>query len=172
MLKKLIKVPARVVIDTGPLLLFLAGNYNPESLPKMKRIKYDGGPCNKMHYDVLLQYLNHTKEILITPGVLSEAWNLIDNDISDKTYKEKLFVENIKYFKIINERYVPKDEILADNYLSLNTWKYGFTDASIILCAKNNHACVLTQDFPLFNVCKNLKIDSNYLNSILSLADA
>jgi len=172
MLKKLIKVPARVVIDTGPLLLFLTGNYSPDSLPKMKRIRYDGGPCNKVHYDVLLQYLNHAKEILITPGVLSETWNLIDNDISDKKCKKNLFVKNISYFKIINEIYVSKDEILADNYLSLNAHKYGFTDASIILCAKNNHACVLTHDFPLFNICKTLKIDSNYLDSILSLADA
>jgi hypothetical protein len=172
MLKKLIKVPARVIIDTGPLLLFLVGNHDPDSIQKIKRIKYGGGPCDKRHYDVLAQYLNHTKERMVTPGVLSETWNLIDNDISNKKYKENLFLKNIKYFKLINEIYVPKNEIISDKYLGMNTWKYGFTDASIILCAKNNHASVLTQDFPLHNLCKNLKIDSNYLNSILSLADA
>lgn len=171
MWKKSTKVPARVIIDTGPFLLFLAGNYNPDFISKIKRIKYGGGPCNQKHYDVLMQYLNHTKERLITPGILSEAWNLIDNDISSKKDKENMFIENIKYFRLINEIYVPKNEILSDKYLNLNTWKYGFTDASIILCAKNNHACVLTQEFPLYNLCKNLKIDSNHLNFILDLAD-
>jgi predicted nucleic acid-binding protein len=171
MLKKLIKFPAKVIIDTGPLLLFLAGNYDPEYIPKIKRIKYGGEPCNKIHYDILMQYLNHTKERLITPGILSEAWNLIDNDISNKKDKKELFDANINYFKLMNEIYVPKNEILSDKYLSSNAWKFGFTDSSIILCAKNNSACVLTQDFPLFNICKNLKIDTNHLSSILSLAD-
>jgi len=108
---------------------------------------------------------------LITPGILSEAWNLIDNDISNKKDKKELFDANINYFKLMNEIYVPKNEILSDKYLSSNAWKFGFTDSSIILCAKNNSACVLTQDFPLFNICKNLKIDTNHLSSILSLAD-
>ncbi len=171
MLKKLIRVPSKVVVDTGPLLLFLAGNHDPDSIPKMKRIKYGGGPCNEKHYDILTQYLNHTKERQITPGVLSEVWNLIDNDISNKRDKEQLFADNIRYFKLINEIYVPKNEILLDDYLRSNAWKFGFTDASIILCAKNNGACVLTQDFPLHNICKNLKIESNHLNSILDLAE-
>ncbi len=171
MLKNLIKVPARVVIDTGPLLLFLAGNHDPESIHKVKRIKYDGGPCNKIHYDILMQYLNHTKERMITPGILSEAWNLIDNDISSKKDKEELFDANINYFKLINEIYVPKNEILSDEYLSSNAWKFGFTDSSIILCARDNSACVLTQDYPLFNICKKLKIETSHLSSILSLAE-
>lgn len=171
MWKRLIKVPAKVVIDTGPLLLFLAGNYDLKYIPKMKRIKYCGEPCNKIHYDILMQYLNHTKERLITPGVLSETWNLIDNDISNKKYKNELFDTNIKYFKLINEIYVPKNEILSNKYLSSNAWKFGFTDSSIILCAKKNSACVLTQDYPLFNICKNLKIETSHLSSILSLAD-
>ncbi len=171
MLKRLIKVPTKVVIDTGPLLLFLAGNHSPSLVPKIKRLKYGGGPCNEKHYDILMQYLNHTKERIITPGVLSEVWNLIDNDISNKRDKEQLFADNTRYFKLLNEIYIPKDEILSDSYLGSNAWKFGFTDASIILCAKNSGACVLTQDFPLYSICKNLKIDSNHLNSILSLAE-
>ena len=55
MSRRLIKVPAKVVIDTGPLILFLAGNYDPERISKMKRIKYDGKPCNAVHYDILKQ---------------------------------------------------------------------------------------------------------------------
>jgi predicted nucleic acid-binding protein len=171
MLKSLFRVPPKVIIDTGPLMLFLAGNYDPVCIPKMKRIKYEGRICNEKHYEILKQYLNRTKERLITPGILSEVWNLIDNDISNKKDKENLFIDNIRYFKLINEIYVPKNEILSDDYLCWNTWNYGFTDASIILCAKNNSACVLTQDFPLYNVCRNLKIESNHLNSIFSLID-
>jgi len=98
MSRRLIKVPAKVVIDTGPLLLFLAGNYDPESIPKMKRLKYDGKPCNAVHYDILKQYLNHAKDRLITPGILSEAWNLIDNDISNRKDKEDLFYSNLNYY--------------------------------------------------------------------------
>jgi predicted nucleic acid-binding protein len=171
MWKRLIRVPGKVIIDTGPLMLFLVGNHNPTYIAKMKRIKYEGKICNKKHYDILKQYLNLTKERLITPGILSEAWNLIDNDISNKRDKENLFADNIRYFKLINEIYVPKNEILSDKYLGSNAWKYGFTDASLILCAKKNSACVVTQDFPLYNICKNLEIESNHLNSILSLAD-
>jgi len=171
MSNKLIKVPAKLVIDTSPLLLFLAGNHNPDYISKMKRIKYNGKPCDERHYDILKQYLNHTKERLITPGVLSEVWNLIDNDVSNKKEKEQLFADNLRYFKLINEVYVPKNEILSDKYLGYKTWKFGFTDASVILCAKNKGACVLTQDYPLYNLCNDLGIDSSHLNSILSLAD-
>ena len=171
MSRRLIKVPAKVVIDTGPLILFLAGNYDPESIPKMKRIKYDGKPCNAVHYDILKQYLSHAKERLITPGILSEAWNLIDNDISNRKDKEELFYANLNYFKLVHEIHIPKDEILSHRCLSQKAWKFGFTDSSIILCAKNNNACVLTQDYPLFNICKNLKIETSHLSSVLSLAE-
>ena len=101
MLKGSVKFPARVVLDTGPFLLFLAGNHDPEMIPGIKRLKYDGGPCNEVHYDILMQYLNHTKERIITPGILSEAWNLIDNDISNKKDKKELFDfgQAIKYLK-------------------------------------------------------------------------
>jgi len=63
MLKKLIKFPAKVIIDTGPLLLFLAGNYDPEYIPKIKRIKYGGEPCNKIHYDILMQCQRRNKTV-------------------------------------------------------------------------------------------------------------
>ena len=171
MLKGSVKFPARVVLDTGPFLLFLAGNHDPEMIPGIKRLKYDGGPCNEVHYDILMQYLNHTKERIITPGILSEAWNLIDNDISNKKDKKELFDSNIRYLEQINEVYVTKNEIISDEYLGSNAWKFGFTDSSIILCARNNSACVLTQDYPLFNICRNLGIEATHLSSILSLAD-
>jgi hypothetical protein len=58
MLKGSVKFPARVVLDTGPFLLFLAGNHDPEMIPGIKRLKYDGGPCNEVHYDILMQYVN------------------------------------------------------------------------------------------------------------------
>jgi predicted nucleic acid-binding protein len=169
MWKGLIRIPSKVIMDTGPLILFLAGNHDPTYIPKMKRIKYEGNTCNEKHYDILKQYLNRITERLITPGVLSEAWNLIDNDISNRRDKEDLFADNIRYFKLIKEIYVSKNEIISDTYLVSNAWKYGFTDASIILCAKNNNACVLTQDFPLYGICSALKIDSTHLNSILGL---
>lgn len=98
MSRRLIKVPAKVVIDTGPLILFLAGNYDPERISKMKRIKYDGKPCNAVHYDILKQYLSHAKERLITPGILSEAWNLIDNDISNNKDKEETILRKPQLF--------------------------------------------------------------------------
>ncbi|OPY51832.1 MAG: hypothetical protein A4E49_02096 [Methanosaeta sp. PtaU1.Bin112] len=171
MSRKLIKVPAKVAIDTGPLLLFLAGNYDPRYISKIKRIKYDGIACNEIHYDILSQYLSKTKERLITPGILSEVWNLIDNDICNKTEKNEIFKSNINYFRLINEVYVSKNDILSDKYFESNAWKFGFSDASLVLCAKNNNACLLTNDYPLFNICKHLKIDSSHLNTILALAD-
>jgi hypothetical protein len=44
MLKRLIKVPSKVIIDTGPLLLFLTGNHDPDLISKIKRLRYRGGP--------------------------------------------------------------------------------------------------------------------------------
>ncbi len=68
----------------------------------------------------------------------------------------------------MDEKYIPKIDILA----SQDVVKFGFTDTSIILAAKENNALVLTDDFPLCNICKRNGLDAKHMKTeILSLKE-
>lgn len=78
MLKGLIKTPRNLVIDTIPLLLLLVGAYNPVYLSKFKRLS--GYGYTKKDFDILVKFLFGTRIAIVTPGVLSEASNFLEND--------------------------------------------------------------------------------------------
>jgi len=73
-----IKAPRHLVIDTIPLMLLLVSAYDRSYLLKFKRLKSYG--YKEEDFEVLRKFLLSTKSITVTPGVLAEAANFLEND--------------------------------------------------------------------------------------------
>lgn len=146
-----------IITDTSPLLLLLMGLYDKNAIEEFKRLsKYDSDD-----YDLLFQFTAKRK-IIVTPQVLSEVSNFA-KELKQNKFSE--FIEGNKpTLEKILEEYIPKVNILA----SKEVVKFGFTDTSIILAAKENNALVLTDDFPLFGVCKKIGVDTMLMMEIQS----
>ncbi len=145
-----------IITDTSPLLLLLMGLYDENAIAKFKRLsKYDSDD-----YDLVYQFVAKRK-IIVTPQVLSEVSNFA-KDLKNKF--SEFIEENKPTLERIDEKYIPKSDILA----SKEVVKFGFTDTSIILAAKENNALVLTDDFPLFGVCKKIGVDTMLMMEIQS----
>ncbi len=160
MSKKLLDKGKVIVIDTSPLLLLLMGLYDKNAINNFKRLsEYDSED-----YDLLYQFVAKRK-IIVTPQVLSEVSNFADQL---KNKFPEFIEENRPILEKIDEKYIPKIDILA----SQDVVKFGFTDTSIILAAKENNALVLTDDFPLCNICKRNGLDAKHMKTeILSLKE-
>jgi rRNA-processing protein FCF1 len=133
------------------------GLYDKNAIGDFKRLspKYDSED-----YDLVLQFVARRK-IIVTPQVLSEVSNFAEG-LKNK-FSE--FIEgNRPTLEKINEKYIPKTDILA----SQEVVKFGFTDTSIILAAKETNALVLTDDFPLFGACKRIGVDTMHMMEIQS----
>lgn len=149
-----------IITDTSPLLLFLIGLYDKNAIKNFKRLspKYDSED-----YDLVFQFIAKRK-IIVTPQVLSEVSNFAEG-LKNK-FSE--FIEgNRPTLEKIIEKYVPKTDILA----SQEVIKFGFTDASIILAARETNALVLTDDHPLWGKCKKIGLDTMHMDEILSQKD-
>ncbi len=148
-----------IVIDTSPLLLLLMGSYDKRAIDSFKRLsEYDSND-----YDFLFQFVAKRK-IIVTPQVLSEVSNFAKGL---KNRFSEFIKENRQTLGKIDEKYIPKADIL----ISQAVVDFGFTDASIILAAKENNALVLTDDFPLCGACKKFELDAIHLTEILSLKE-
>ncbi len=157
MSKKLSDRAKPILTDTSPLLLLLMGLYNKNAIDDFKRLsKYDSDD-----YDLLYLFVAKRK-IIVTPQVLSEVSNFA-KELKPNRFSE--FIEgNRPTLEKIFEKYIPKTEILA----SKEVLKFGFTDTSIILAAKENNAIVLTDDGHLLGICKRIGLDAKHMNEILS----
>lgn len=148
-----------IITDTSPLLLLLMGLYDENAIAKFKRLsEYDSDD-----YKLLLQFTAKRK-IIVTPQVLSEVSNFA------KELKNKFseFIEgNRTTLEKIDEKYITKTVILA----SQEVVKFGFTDSSIILAAKETNALVVTDDHPLWGKCKKIGLDTMHMDEILSQKD-
>lgn len=160
MSKKLLDKGQVIVIDTSPLLLLLMGLYDKNAINNFKRLsEYDSDD-----YDLLYQFVAKRK-IIVTPQVLSEVSNFADQL---KNRFSEFIEENRPNLEKIDEKYITKAEILT----SPEVVKFGFTDTSIILAAKENNALVLTDDFPLCNICKRNGLDAKHMKTeVLSLKE-
>ncbi len=160
MSKKLNDMTKPIITDTSPLLLLLMGLYDKNAIEDFKRLSgYDSDD-----YEILLQFVARRK-IIVTPQVLSEVSNFADQL---KNRFSEFIKENRPYLEKIDEKYITKTEILT----SPEVVKFGFTDTSIILAAKENNALVLTDDFPLCNICKRNGLDAKHMKTeILSLKE-
>jgi len=162
MSKKLKSRKKLIITDTSPLLLLLIGSYNKNTIKGFKRLsKYDSDD-----FDLLLQFVAKRK-VMVTPQVLAEVSNFA-KELKNKpdTFSE-IIGQNKALLEKICEKYIPKNDILG----SQEFVKFGFTDASIIVAAKENDALVLTDDFPLLGICKRNGLETKHMKEIMEMKE-
>lgn len=144
-----------IVIDTGPLLLYLVGSYDKRYL---SRFSYD-----EHEFLLLIRFLSRFKKVIVTPQVLAEASNLAKRRLKEEHYP--IFIcRSIILLVGIWEEYVAKDEILKRSELA----RFGITDASL-LSTVDRDKLLLTDDAPLFWYCAGKDLPAMHLDGIKSL---
>lgn len=144
-----------IVIDTGPLLLYLVGSYDKRYL---SRFSYD-----EHEFLLLIRFLSGFKKVIVTPQVLAEASNLAKRRLKEEHYQ--IFIcRSIVLLAGIWEEYVAKDEILKRSELP----RFGTTDASL-LSTVDRDKLLLTDDAPLFWYCSGKDLPAMHLDGIKSL---
>ena len=133
-----------IIVDTGPLILLLAGYYNYDSIGKSKLT----AEFIKRDFDILTSFLSKFRKIIVTPHVLSEVSNLINTRVHKSDFADFIekIIENLSDFK---EVYVQKDEIISREELK----KVGITDTGILLACERDNNLILTKDFRFKGLC-------------------
>lgn len=145
----------RIVLDTGPLLLYLIGLFSQKDL---FRIGYD-----QRQFILLLQFLSG-KEVFVTPQVLAEVSDLAENELKSEKFS-KFIVRSIGPLLSLNEEYIEKDTILKKIKVLSD---FGMSDTSLI-CVAEKDILLLTGDFPLYGYCMNKKIPVTHLDGLIGL---
>jgi hypothetical protein len=144
-----------IVIDTGPLLLYLVGSYDKRYL---SRFGYD-----ENEFLLLIRFLSSFKKVYVTPQVLAEASNLAKRRLKEEYYP--IFIRrSIGLLVGLWEEYVAKDEIIKRSELP----RFGITDASL-LSTVDRDKLLLTDDAPLFWYCAGKDLPAMHLDGIKSL---
>ena len=144
-----------IIIDTGPLLLYLIGFYGIRDL---RRFNYD-----KKDFILLVEFLKNFKQIFVTPQVLAEASNLAKSRLKEERFSG-FINSSIAPLLGLGEEYIEKNEILRRTELS----KFGITDTSLIGVTERNKL-LLTDDGPLFWYCNGKNVPAIHLERIKSL---
>jgi hypothetical protein len=92
----------RIVLDTGPLLLYLIGLFSQNDL---NQVGYD-----RQQFSLLFQFLSG-KEVYVTPQVLAEASDLAENEFKSEKFS-RFISHSISPLLSIKEEYIEKDLIL------------------------------------------------------------
>jgi len=139
-----------IILDTGPLLFFLAGNYDFDSIGRMPLTK----EYKQEDFLLLQNFIKKFRKIIITPHILAEVSDIAENEL-DAHFLD--FVNRIKKILLDSEEArIKKNEILENEQIG----KFGVTDVSIILSSKTNNQFILTKDLPFALLCqsKNLPV--------------
>lgn len=151
-----------IITDTSPLLLLLIGSYDKNTIKGFKRLsKYDSDD-----FDLLFQFVA-TRRVIVTPQILAEVSNFAKELKNSPDAFPEIIGKNKALLEKICEKYIPKNDILGSQELV----RFGFTDASIIVAAKENDALVLTDDFPLLGICKRNGLDTKHMKEILGMKE-
>ncbi len=141
-----------IVIDTGPLLLYLIGFY---SIRDLRRFNYD-----KKDFILLVAFLKKFKKILVTPQVLAEASNLAKSRLKEEKFSG-FINSSIAPLSGLGEEYIEKNEILKRTELP----KFGITDTSLIGITERKKL-LLTDDGPLFWYCNGKDVPVIHLGRL------
>ncbi len=133
-----------IIVDTGPLVLLLAGYYNYDLIGKSKLT----AEFTKGDFDILTSFLSKFRKIIVTPHVLAELSNLINTRVNKSDFADFIerIIEKLSDFK---EAYVQKDEIISREELK----KVGITDTGILLACERDNNLILTKDFQFKGLC-------------------
>lgn len=143
-----------VLLDTGPLLLYLVGSYNNQYLSKIDYKSQD--------YVLLVDFLK-SREIVVTPQVLAEVSNLANKRLKEANFSS-FFINSINILIKSREDYIEKDKIIKK---SKEVADFGITDTSLIEASASSRGRLLvTSDAKLFYYCSGNDIPVIHLDSL------
>lgn len=109
-------------VDANLLILLVAGNTDPRTIAKHKRL--DGFTAGD--YDILLVVLNEVRQISVTPNTLTEASNLLRQHGEPE---RSLLMDRLAYLiEESDEVLVASAQVAANPHFS----QLGLTDAALL----------------------------------------
>ena len=135
-----------IILDTGPLLFLLESIYNNSSIGKTPFTK----GYSLKDFETLTNFLSNFKGVMITPQILAEVSNLINNRLSRNDFYDfmnKIVKNLLKY----EEVYIKKEDILVKE----DTKILGITDIGIFLSGEKTKHMILTKDLKLSDFCRS-----------------
>jgi predicted nucleic acid-binding protein len=146
-----------VILDTGPLVFLLIGLCDP-SKKKSKDI-WQGHTPEEL--ELLLKLIKPFKSIIVTPQVLAECTNLLNQNTTSSKYLF-LLTQIINPLKEFGEVHIKKNIILD----SMEFSRFGSTDVSIIECSKKMNSLIITEDSNLKIFCHPNRIPCINFNEL------
>lgn len=128
-----------ILVDTGPLLLFIVGSYDKDRIEGFKHTR----KYRAQDYDLLLRILRNFNRIVTTPNILTEVCNYLGH-LPDEIKQSILLSRFCPCIESMDEKYIKSTELGKEIFFK----KFGLTDSSIINSAKGKYL-VLSDDFPL-----------------------
>jgi predicted nucleic acid-binding protein len=127
---------SQIVLDTSPFVILLVGLYNKESFKKEEYSIFDN-----------LELFLRGRKIIITPQVLAETTNIIENKYGRHVLKG--VIDRFTRFLSagVAELYVPKNSLLKNRKIS----EFGFSDISVFLAARGKS--LITGEKKLYYYC-------------------
>lgn len=160
--KSLLKYINRpIIFDTGPLIFLLSGSVNPNNIGRNPLTK----EFTKDEFELLFNFTQLFSKIIVTPNVLTEVSNRINNKVS-RAQLQNYMLSLLDGFKSLIEEHIEKDIIIGYNEFTF----LGFTDISLIDLAKKNDYLVLTKDLNLERICHSYEIPVLHFDKLRCLA--
>lgn len=129
-----------ILLDTNLLLLLTAGLYSPKKIREFKRTQ----AFDSQDYEALIKLISRSKKLFTTPNILTEASNLLGNDLMPVL--GTLICE-------FEECYVKSSQIIEENVKLFE--KFGLSDAVIKQLSTEN-ILIITVDLPLYHFISSL----------------
>lgn len=142
---------ASVLLDSGPLVLFLCGSLRPDLVGTGKTKQHTLKMFQKLDAEIL-KLRNH----ISLPNILTEASNHLgagqQQSVDGSAHALSVYILKLE------EIYQPSKEVIGiSEYMSV-----GLADAAIISCVprlKKEKVRVFTQDWELYNRLSNFGVD-------------
>ena len=142
---------ASVLLDSGPLVLYMCGSMRPDLIGKGKTSHH-----TLLMFEKLLSELSKVKRHISLPNVLTEASNHLGSGnqqaVPDAAKALSLYILNLE------EIYQPSiDVIKISEYMNV-----GLADTAIISCVpqlREKNVKVFTQDWELYNRLMGYEVD-------------
>jgi len=138
--------PEGIIVDTGILILFLIGSYDPNFIGDFKRTSN----YSIDDFELLKKIFAYFKKLIITPQILAELSTL--SITKGGIYGDKLIhylQAVVRFLESVEERY-QKSNCLCGMELEV-IGKYGLTDMTMFELSKKTRMPILTDDLKLYN---------------------
>ena len=145
-----------VILDTGPLLLYLIGFFHVKYLEKFD--------YNTRELILLNEFLKNFPEIMVTPQVLAEMSDLVKSRLKQSLFSAFIQTSFMRLFNL-GEEYITKNEIMKNEQCLP---MFGITDTSLLSAARKN-ILLLTDDGPFYSYCNSIGIRAVHLDELQAL---